>query len=129
MSERRYRAEDKHQYEPPPCPRCGGPTRVEWVSCDTSDDVPGTWFVPGMVGCDNCVPYGDHPVRPRRTNEPAPTFTVTPSPWSTAQPWRLRCDCGALDIDVYADDIGILVARHTEAAHPAQFLSTRGQRS
>ena len=48
----RYRFDQTHEYRPPPCPVCGGTSLVGWVSVDSLEDKPGTWFTPGVHMCE-----------------------------------------------------------------------------
>lgn len=51
---RTYSPNDRHEFDPGPCPRCGGAEhRVNWVEVHTSDETPGSVLIPGTVQCLN----------------------------------------------------------------------------
>lgn len=47
----RYRHDERHLYEPPPCPVCGGPTEVNWIDVTTEEEEPDTYAIPGTYWC------------------------------------------------------------------------------
>lgn len=49
-----YRPSERHEFDPGPCPKCGGTEhRVNWVSVHSSHEEPGSVLVPGTVECLN----------------------------------------------------------------------------
>lgn len=49
-----YRPNERHEFDPGPCPRCGGTKhRVNWVDVHESHEEPGSALVPGTVECLN----------------------------------------------------------------------------
>jgi hypothetical protein len=46
-----YGCEDRHLYQPPPCPHCGSEPHVEWTVA-RSFGSPDQW-VPGLLDCLN----------------------------------------------------------------------------
>jgi hypothetical protein len=49
-----YRSNERHEFDPGPCPKCGGAKhRVNWVDVHESHEVPGSVLIPGTIECLN----------------------------------------------------------------------------
>jgi hypothetical protein len=70
MTTKIYPTDQRHEYDPGPCPKCGGTdVHVNWVDVSTSAEGLGSLWVPGQLQCLNPLcewgPPGI-PIRSRR---------------------------------------------------------------
>lgn len=54
MYELGYREDEKVNFQPDPCPLCGAPGVIDWVSAREIAD-PEDIFVPGYSCCESCT--------------------------------------------------------------------------